>query len=146
MRLIINRGIQNQFSRLAVYRNGQEISACQKSKDFCDIDARDGDLIKVNLKFFGGAELTAASFVCHGEGDVFYVSLAGVFKRWEALNYKFLPFLCLFFLVLRAAINTAAYDWFCTGMIVMLALSLMCYGFVMLMPSYRKRMFKLEKI
>ena len=81
MRIIVNRGIDNIFTRIRVFKNGQLMAACPKERDYFELDAMDGDRMVVKLKY-----VTVASFVYREGQDVFYISPTRMSKIWSWLN------------------------------------------------------------
>ena len=109
MRIIVNRGIDNIFTRIRVFKNGQLMAACPKERDYFELDAMDGDRIVVKLKY-----VTVASFVYREGQDVFYISPTRMSKIWSWLNFFIFPYLTLVLFVFKAMIVSDAYGLLCT--------------------------------
>ena len=115
-------------------------------EDWYEIEAKKGDLIVVKLKSFGNIASKVANFVCENENDTIYVNPTKVYKEWEFLNFKIFPYFSLLFIVLKAAVVSELYEWFCTSMIVLTALSLVCFQFCQLIPGMLVKLFKVDVI
>lgn len=139
MRIIVNRGIDNIFTRIRVFKNGQLMAACPKERDYFELDAMDGDRIVVKLKY-----VTVASFVYREGQDVFYISPTRMSKIWSWLNFFIFPYLTLVFFVFKAMIVSDAYGLLCTGMLVLTVLSLMLFLSCAINPRQRDMMFRLD--
>lgn len=144
MKFIVNRGFNNTFSRIVVFKNAQRIMVCPMRKDYCEFDAKEGDNIVIKLKYLDTYTMTIASFAYHEGKEIFYAHPTKMCKLWELANFKILPYLSLLFLVLQTTIKSDAYDWFCAGIIVLTALSLLCFQYSMLISYMRKRLFKVD--
>ena len=143
MKIIVNRGFNKIFSRIIILKNSQEIIVCSSIKDYYEIDAKKGDRIVVKLKAFSTFTSQIANFVCNDEYDTYYICPTIVLRGWELLNFKVLPYFSLLFLVLKISIMSELYIFFCTGMILLTALSLMSLQFCMLIPALQVKLFKL---
>lgn len=139
MRIIVNRGIDNIFTRIRVFKNGQLMAACPKERDYFELDAMDGDRIVVKLKY-----VTVASFVYREGQDVFYISPTRMSKIWSWLNFFIFPYLTLVLFVFKAMIVSDAYGLLCTGMLVLTVLSLMLFLSCAINPRRRDMMFRLD--
>lgn len=139
MRIIVNRGIDNIFTRIRVFKNGQLMAACPKERDYFELDAMDGDRIVVKLKY-----VTVASFVYREGQDVFYISPTRMSKIWSWLNFFIFPYLTLVLFVFKAMIVSDAYGLLCTGMLVLTVLSLMLILSCAINPRRRDMMFRLD--
>lgn len=137
MRIIVNRGIDNIFTRIRVFKNGQLMAACPKERDYFELDAMDGDRIVVKLKY-----VTVASFVYREGQDVFYISPTRMSKIWSWLNFFIFPYLTLVLFVFKAMIVSDAYGLLCTGMLVLTVLSLMLFLSCAINPRRRDMMFR----
>lgn len=84
MKIIVNRGLDNIFTRIRVFKNGHLMVVCPKERDYCELDAMDGDRIVVKLKY-----VTVASFVYREGQDVFYISPTRMSKIWSWLNFLY---------------------------------------------------------
>lgn len=142
MKIIVNRGFSNILTRIIVFKNSQIVMVCPHKKDYCEFDAKEGDEIVVKLK----SHDTIASFVYHEGNDTFYIGPTTMCRRWELANFKIFPFLSLFFIILSASIKSDAYEWFCVGTIVLLALSLLTFYSCMRNLSMQKRLFKVDNL
>ena len=146
MKIIVSRQLDKSFMRIVVYRNAQRVAVCPSDDDCCVIGAKDGDKIEVRLKYHLPPMVTVASFVYREGADTYYISPTRMYKTWSWLTFGVLPYLSLFFLALEAAVDNGAYDWFCTGMVVFTALSLILFLQSPLLPFLWKRMFKLAAL
>lgn len=144
MKIIINRSFINIFARIIVYRNQQKMNSISIRGDGCELHVREGDQVEVRLKSLCLWSSTIASFVYHEGNDSYYVSPTMVCKIWELASFKILPYFSLLFLVLRASIVSETYEWFCTYMVVLTALSLMGLQICMQIPYMRKELFSLD--
>lgn len=142
MKIIVNRGFERFLTRVVVFKNAQEIVACPIKKDYCEFSAKEGDQIVIKLKSLGASALTVACFDYHEWKDTFYVGPTMLCKIWELFNFKILPYICLLLLAIGAAIESDTYSWFCAGMIVLTALSLIIFLACMLIHPMRKRLFQ----
>lgn len=139
MKIIVNRGLDNIFTRIRVFKNGQLMAACPKERDYFELDAMDGDRIVVKLKY-----VTVASFVYREGQDVFYISPTLMSKIWSWLNFFIFPYLTLVLFVFKAMIVSDAYGLLCTGMLVLTVLSLMLFLSCAINPRQRDMMFRLD--
>lgn len=144
MKIIINRGFDKAFSRILIIKNADKAIVSHFKKDYCEIKAEDGDRIVIKLGFLDTSKLTVGSFVYHKGIDIAYVSPTTMCKIWEFANFKLLPYLCLLLFVFKVVIESDTYEWFCTCMIVLTALSLICFMFCTIIPYVRNQMYKLE--
>lgn len=138
MKIIINRGFNHLFTKVAVFRNEQEITACPMQEDCCEFEARRGDHIAVFFKSIGA--LPVAAFVCQGNDETYYISPTMTCRVWELASFKIFPYLSILSLAFQLVIESETYKWFCAGMLVLTALSLL------IGPLMWKRMFKLKKL
>lgn len=141
MKIIVNRGFENMLARVVVFKNARPIIVCPIQKDFCEMDAKEGDHIEIKLKALGMISL--ASFTYQEDKDTIYIQPTLLCKRWEVASYRVLPYFSLFFVVLQAVIKSVAYGWFCAGILVLTALSLMGLEVCKSIPSMRSRLFTL---
>jgi hypothetical protein len=141
MKIIVNRGFENMLARVVVFKNARPIIVCPIQKDFCEMDAKEGDRIEIKLKALGMQ--TLASFTYQEGKDTVYIWPTLLCKRWEVASYRVLPYFSLLFVVLQAVIKSVAYGWFCAGILVLTALSLMCLEVCKSIPSMRSRLFTL---
>ena len=141
MKIIVNRGFENMLARVVVFKNARPIIVCPIQKDFCEMDAKEGDRIEIKLKALGMQ--TLASFTYQEGKDTVYIWPTLLCKRWEVASYRVLPYFSLLFVVLQAVIKSVAYGWFCAGLLVLTALSLMCLEVCKSIPSMRSRLFTL---
>ena len=139
MKIIVNRGLDNIFTRIRVFKNGHLMVVCPKERDYCELDAMDGDRIVVKLKY-----VTVASFVYREGQDVFYISPTRMSKIWSWLNFFIFPYLTLVLFVFKAMIVSDAYGLLCTGMLVLTVLSLMLFLSCAINPRQRDMMFRLD--
>lgn len=146
MKIIVNRGFDKSFTRIAVFRNAQEVAVCSNQKDYCVFEAKGGDRIVVKLKFLNASALTIASWVLDKGDETFYVSPTRMYRKWELANYKILPYFSLLFLAFRPVVESDGYGWFCAGMVVLTALSLMVFLSCVLNSGVRKKLFRCEKV
>ena len=107
------------------------------------MDAKEGDRIEIKLKALGMISQTLASFTYQEGKDTIYIQPTLLCKRWEVASYRVLPYFSLFFVVLQAVIKSVAYGWFCAGILVLTALSLMGLEVCKSIPSMRSRLFTL---
>ena len=143
MKIIVNRGFENMLARVVVFKNARPIIICPIQKDFCEMDAKEGDRIEIKLKALGMISQTLASFTYQEDKDTIYIQPTLLCKRWEVASYRVLPYFSLLFVVLQAVIKSVAYGWFCAGILVLTALSLMCLEVCKSIPSMRSRLFTL---
>lgn len=112
---------------------------CPKERDYCELDAMDGDRIVVKLNY-----VIIASFVYREGQDVFYISPTRMSKIWSWLNFFIFPYLTLVLFVFKAMIVSDAYGLLCTGMLVLMVLSLMLFLSCAINPRRRDMMFRLD--
>ena len=143
MKIIVNRGFDNMLTSIVVFKNGQPAIACPIQKDFCEIDAKEGDRIEIKLKALGMISQRLAAFTYQEGKDTVYIRPTMLCRRWEIANYRVLPYFSLLFVVLQAVIKSVAYGWFCAGILVLTALSLMGLEVCKSIPSMRSRLFTL---
>ena len=143
MKIIVNRGFVNMLTCIAVFKNGQPAIACPAQKDFCEIDAKEGDRIEVKLIALGMIAQRLAAFTYQEGKDTVYIRPTMLYKRWEMANYRVLPYLSLLLLVLQSVTTSAACKWLCTGVLVLTALSLLSFLGCKSNPSMRSRLFTL---
>jgi len=143
MKIIVNRGFENMLTSIVVFKNGQPAIACSVQKDFCEIDAKEGDRIEVKLIALGMISQRLAAFTYQEGKDTVYIRPTMLCRRWEIANYRVLPYFSLLFVVLQAVIKSVAYGWFCAGILVLTALSLMGLEVCKSIPSMRSRLFTL---
>lgn len=138
MKIIINRGFNHLFTKVAVFRNGQETTACPMQEDCCEFEAEKGDQIVVFFKSVGS--FPVAAFVCQENDETYYISPTMTCRVWELASFKIFPYLSILFLAFQLAIESETCKWFCAVMLVLTALSLL------ISPLMWKRMFKLKKM
>lgn len=143
MKIIVNRGFDNMLTSIVVFKNGQPAIACPIQKDFCEMDAKEGDRIEIKLIAHGMISQRLAAFTYQEGKDTIYIQPTLLCKRWEVASYRVLPYFSLFFVVLQAVIKSVAYGWFCAGILVLTALSLMGLEVCKSIPSMRSRLFTL---
>ena len=143
MKIIANRGFDNMLTSIVVFKNGQPAIACPIQKDFCEMDAKEGDRIEIKLIAHGMISQRLAAFTYQEDKDTIYIQPTLLCKRWEVASYRVLPYFSLFFVVLQAVIKSVAYGWFCAGILVLTALSLMGLEVCKSIPSMRSRLFTL---
>ena len=143
MKIIVNRGFENMLASVVIFKNARPIVACPIQKDFCEMDAKEGDHIEVKLIALGMILRRLAAFTYQEGKDTVYIRPTMLCKRWEVANYRVLPYFSLLFVVLQAVIKSVAYGWFCAGILVLTALSLMCFEVCKSIPSMRSRLFTL---
>lgn len=143
MKIVVNRGFENMLTSIVVFKNGQLAIACSVQKDFCEIDAKEGDRIEVKLIALGMISQRLVSFNFQEGKDTVYIRPTMLCKRWEMANYRVLPYLSLLFLVLQSVTTSAACKWLCTGVLVLTALSLLSFQGCKSNPSMRSSMFTL---
>ena len=143
MKIIVNRGFDNMLTSIVVFKNGHPAIACPIQKDFCEMDAKEGDRIEVKLIALGMISQRLAAFTYQEGKDTVYIWPTLLCKRWEVASYRVLPYFSLLFVVLQAVIKSVAYGWFCAGILVLTALSLMCLEVCKSIPSMRSRLFTL---
>lgn len=95
MKIIVNRGFDNMLTSIVVFKNGQLAIACSVQKDFCEIDAKEGDRIEVKLIAHGMISQRLAAFTYQEGKDTVYIRPTILCKRWEMANYRVLPYLSL---------------------------------------------------
>lgn len=139
MKIIVNRGLDNIFTRIRMFKNEHLMVVCPKERDYFELYAKDGDRIEVKLKY-----VTVASFVYREGQDVFYISPTRMSKIWSWLNFFIFPYLTLVLFVFKAMIVSDAYGLLCTGMLVLTVLSLMLFLSCAINPRRRDMMFRLD--
>ena len=144
MKIIVNRGFDKALTRIVVYKNGQKAAVSTMEGDCCEVSAKEGDKILVKLGFLDTSMLTIASFACHGEHEIYYVSPTAMYRRWEVANYKLLPSFCALFFLLKIGLRSDTLEWLFVGMIFLTVLSLISLQLCSLIPVVRKRMFQIE--
>lgn len=143
MKIIVNRGFENMLTRVVVFKNARPIIVCPIQKDFCEIDAKEGDRIEVKLIALGMISQRLVSFNFQEGKDTVYIRPTMLCKRWEMANYRVLPYLSLLLLVLQSVTTSAACKWLCAGVLVLTALSLLSFQGCKSNPSMRSSMFTL---
>lgn len=143
MKIIVNRGFENMLTSIVVFKNGQLAIACPIQKDFCEMDAKEGDRIEVKLIALGMISQRLVSFNFQEGKDTVYIRPTMLCKRWEMANYRVLPYLSLLLLVLQSVTTSAACKWLCAGVLVLTALSLLSFPACKSNPSMRSRLFTL---
>ena len=143
MKIIVNRGFENILARVVVFKNARPIIVCPVQKDFCEIDAKEGDRIEVKLIALGMISQRLVSFNFQEGKDTVYIRPTMLCKRWEMANYRVLPYLSLLLLVLQSVTTSAACKWLCAGVLVLTALSLLSFQGCKSNPSMRSSMFTL---
>lgn len=144
MKIILNRGFSNLFTRLVVSKNGQEIINCSMKKDYCEFDTKIGDQIVINLRSLGYVPI--ASFVCNGESETYYISPTMFCRRWEFLSFKIFPYLTLILFGGKMFIESDLYDWLCAAMILLTVLSFIFIQSCPFQPFMWKKLFKVDKL
>ncbi|WP_315570968.1 hypothetical protein [Alloprevotella tannerae] len=143
MKIIVNRGFDNMLTSIVVFKNGQPAIACPIQKDFCEMDAKEGDRIEVKLIALGMIAQRLAAFTYQEGKDTVYIRPTILCKRWEMANYRVLPYLSLLLLVLQSVTTSAACKWLCAGFLVLTALSWLSFQGCKSNPSMRSRLFTL---
>ncbi len=143
MKIVVNRGFENMLASVVIFKNARPIIACPIQKDFCEMDAKEGDHIEVKLIALGMILRRLAAFTYQEGKDTVYIRPTMLCKSWERANYRVLPYFSLLFVVLQAVIKSVAYGWFCAGILVLTALSLMGLEVCKSIPSMRSRLFTL---
>ena len=143
MKIIVNRGFENMLTSIVVFKNGQLAIACSVQKDFCEIDAKEGDRIEIKLIAHGMISQRLAAFTYQEGKDTVYIRPTRLCKRWEMANYRVLPYLSLLLLVLQSVTTSAACKWLCAGVLVLTALSWLSFQGCKSNPSMRSRLFTL---
>lgn len=145
MKLFVNRGFENLFTRIVVFKNDQKAAVCPVKMDNCEFDAQTGDQIGIKLQTWGGVFSLKLDSVEVGERkDTLFFGPTMLCKVWEWLNFRLFPTFCLLFIFLRIAAGWS--EWFFTGMLVVTVLSMICFNFSLLSPSMRQKMFRLENL
>ena len=101
MKIIVNRGFDNMLTSIVVFKNGQPAIACPIQKDFCEMDAKEGDRIEIKLIAHGMISQRLAAFTYQEDKDTIYIQPTLLCKRWEVASYRVLPYFSLFFVVLH---------------------------------------------
>lgn len=143
MKIIVNRGFENMLARVVVFKNARPIIICPIQKDFCEMDAKEGDRIEIKLKALGMISQTLASFTYQEDKDTIYIQPTLLCKRWEVASYRVLPYFSLLLLVLQSVTTSAACKWLCAGFLVLTALSWLSFQGCKSNPSMRSRLFTL---
>ena len=92
MKIIVNRGFENMLARVVVFKNARPIIVCPIQKDFCEMDAKEGDRIEIKLNALGMISQTLASFTYQEDKDTIYIQPTLLCKRWEVASYRVLPY------------------------------------------------------
>lgn len=142
MKITFNRGFNCILAKITVYKNAQEMAVCSTGKDYCEFDAKEGDDIVLKLTTVGTFVPTVVNFTCPKSNTIYFGPTMAC-RIWEIFNFKVFPYLSLLFLVLKSTITSNAYDWFCTCMIVLTALSLICFQICIKIPFMWKKIFRL---
>ena len=143
MKIIVNRGFENMLTCIVVFKNGQPAIACPARKDFCEMDAKEGDRIEVKLIALGMIAQRLSAFTYQEGKDTVYIRPTMLYKRWEMANYRVLPYLSLLLLVLQSVTTSGACKWLCAGFLVLTALSWLSFQGCKSNPSMRSRLFTL---
>ena len=143
MKIIVNRGFENMLTSVVIFKNARPIIICPIQKDFCEMDAKEGDRIEVKLIALGMISQRLVSFNFQEGKDTVYIRPTMLCKRWEMANYRVLPYLSLLLLVLQSVTTSAACKWLCAGVLVLTALSLLSFQGCKSNPSMRSSMFTL---
>lgn len=146
MTIITNLGFERKNAKVLISKNGQQATVCPKGTNCYDIDVEENDKIDIKLKCLDGSILPIASFIVQKGKRTYYVCPSTLYNRWSNLSYKYLPYLCIFFLVLQAAIPSERYKWFCTGVLLFTVLSLLALQISQLVPHIQTKFFKIEII
>ena len=144
MKIIVNRGIDKLYTKIVILKNSKKIAVCPFIVDHCIFDTKEGDKIEVKLKLLDTSTITIASFVCNVVGETCYVSPSMMYKRWELVNFKVLPFFCTLFFLIQLISKSNVYEWCFTIMLVITVLSLICSQLCSIIPSTRNKIYKLE--
>lgn len=141
MKLIIDKGINNIFSRILIIRNGKEKTIFPTDCDYCEFPIEKNNILDISLKtrISGTIPLTSISY--SQEKNIIYIRPSTLYKVWESVNFKWLPYLCIILLVLGISIDNSIYEWVCAVMIALTAISLMTMQFGQWIPSIRKKLF-----
>ena len=86
MKIIVNRGFDNMLTSIVVFKNGHPAIACPIQKDFCEMDAKEGDRIEVKLIAHGMISQRFAAFTYQEGKDTVYLRPTMMCKRWEMAN------------------------------------------------------------
>mgnify|MGYP004443278663 FL=1 len=143
MKVIINRGFDRCTAKPIIFINGNKY-VFTNTCDIIECDTKAGDIINVKLMSLDATTVSIGKFICSGELSICHIGPSVFCKIWELVNYKILPYFSIIFLVLKSAIHSTNYNWFCTSMVVLTALSLFCFKMCMLIPCIRKNFYKLE--
>ncbi len=143
MKLIINRGVNNYPSKIIISENGNEVLKCSTANDICELNLEEDAQVVISLKFWGSLRMRLATFSYTQGREVLYIGPTSLCQVWEFLNFKLFPFLCILLLALKVSINSPLYSWFCTGLIVLTAVSLFTLQIVKFIPPIRRKLFML---
>lgn len=146
MKLIVNRGFDKAFTRIAVLRNGRHVLSLPASQSHCELETEQGDRITVRLAFPAGLSMTIAEMECRAPGDIFHVSPAPALLRWMLACYMILPALFLAALILQKAIASCALSWLWAALAAVWALSLIAMSCCQHIPSASRRLFRATRI
>ncbi len=144
MKIIVIRGIGKIFTKIVVFKNGEQVAVCPMRDNYCEIDAKEGDKIVVGLKSIGNTGQVLASFVYHNGNDVLLICPTDLCRKWETANFMVLPVLCMLFFILAKAIESDACEWLFTGTFVLTVLSIICIQSCPFYPSLQNKMFRFD--
>lgn len=144
MHIIINRGFENQLTRIIVFKNQEIATSLSFKKDHYNIDANEGDQFSIQLRVLGLHDISIADFSYQPGLDIHYITESWRYKVWEFANYKMLPYLCLLLLGFRSVVESEQYDWICACAIVLTTLSLISFQLCLRCPITRKGFFSLK--
>ena len=97
MKIIVNRGFENMLARVVVFKNARPIIICPIQKDFCEMDAKEGDRIEIKLKALGMISQTLVAFTYQEDKDTIYIQPTLLCKRWQAIAFYLILVCCLLF-------------------------------------------------
>lgn len=143
MKVFVDKGFDSNMDKLCILKNGIDVNVSSKrTDDYIELETNIGDRISIELKSFDTTRRHVSSIVCDQDYQICYIGPTMKCKIWEIANYKILPYVSMFSLVLEPAVQSTCYGWFCASMVVATALSLFSYKLCNLIPSVQKNMYK----
>lgn len=146
MRIFINRDFNSSQAKILIFRNGQEIAVCKRNDLFCIFPANGQDELTIKYKFPDHSSITIASYVCREGQETILIKPSLLARRWDAISFRYLPYICIFALALNPAFESEWYEWASCGFVVVTALSLILRWFYTMIPALRQGLFEVVEV
>lgn len=140
MKIIVNKGFCNSFSRIIVSRNDNENIVCPAGESVCEFESTEGERISVKLRFIDTFSPTICTFIGRRECEIVFVETSGVYRVLDKVTYV-LPYACLFLLALRLSVTSEVFGWVCAIITAVTALLLICLKLSVYIAPVRRRIF-----